>query len=226
MSRSDRILSRSFHQPGAQDRRQVGRDLGEVQHRHQLRLLARETEQVGDEACGAVCGRLNVLDVLVGRIARAMGLEKKIREADDGGQHVVEIVGDAARQLADGFHFLGLCKALFKRLLLRHVDDVELPLRRCDRDRRGDRRGANTAVVAAGDFDRLHVAAAGQDFSEASVDAGAFFGLSVAAECAGREDVVCRAAIEYHAHEGGVATCDAAFRVERRDAERRRLEKL
>src|SRR6056297_1366358 len=50
-----------------------------------------------------------------------MRLKEEIREADDCRQHVVEVVGDKACELADGFHLLTLCVTGFERLLLGHV---------------------------------------------------------------------------------------------------------
>ncbi len=60
--------------------------------------------------------------------------EQHVGEAEDGGQHVVEVVRDAARELADDLHLLALRELRFERLLLGGVDDVE--------DRRLARRSA------------------------------------------------------------------------------------
>ncbi|MNY20891.1 hypothetical protein D3C86_1544040 [compost metagenome] len=38
---------------------------------------------------------------------------QQFQAADDAGQHVVEIMGDAAGELADGFHFLQLAQRFF-----------------------------------------------------------------------------------------------------------------
>ena len=51
--------------------------------------------------------------------------EQHVGEAEDRRQHVVEVVRDAARELADDLHLLALREAGFERLLLGRVDDVE-----------------------------------------------------------------------------------------------------
>ena len=42
----------------------------------------------------------------------------QLRMAEDHAQHVVEIVGDPARQTSHGFHLLGLVQPLLQLLLL------------------------------------------------------------------------------------------------------------
>ena len=54
-----------------------------------------------------------------------MGLQQQIGEADDGGQHVVEVVRHAAGQLSDGFHLVALRELQLERLLLGGVDHIE-----------------------------------------------------------------------------------------------------
>ena len=49
-----------------------------------------------------------------------MRVEQQIRIADDGGEHIVKVMRDAARQLADGLHLLTLGKAFLQRALLGH----------------------------------------------------------------------------------------------------------
>ena len=50
---------------------------------------------------------------------------KKVGEADDGGEDVIEVVGNAARELADGFHLGALRVLEFERLLLGRIDHVD-----------------------------------------------------------------------------------------------------
>ena len=196
---------------------------------HLLRLLAREAEQLGDETGGAVRRRLDVLDVLVGRIARPMRLQQQIGKADDRRQHVVEVVRDAARELADGLHLLRLRDAAFERLLLGRVDDVER--RRGAARYGGQRRHVDAArkllLLAGRDLDRLDMAAPGQRLEqvrhrcERALRARPCRQSASAAStsCAGRPSSTMRM-------KAGVAVGDTPFGVERRDAERRRLEEL
>ena len=66
-----------------------------------------------------------------------MRLQQQIGEADDRRQHVVEIVRDAAGELTDRFHFLSLGEAVFERLLLGHIDDIQRRRFAARRDRDG-----------------------------------------------------------------------------------------
>ena len=51
--------------------------------------------------------------------------EEQVGEADDRGQHVVEVVGDAAGELADRLHLLALRELLLERALLGDVEGVD-----------------------------------------------------------------------------------------------------
>ena len=81
-------------------------------------VCLREKPRRPHQARGAVRGRLDVLDVPVSRIARPVRLQKKIGEADDRRQHVVEVVRDAAGEVADRLHLLSLRDAALEHLLL------------------------------------------------------------------------------------------------------------
>ena len=45
-------------------------------------------------------------------------MEQEVGITRDGAKHVIEVVGHAARQSPDGFHFLGLEELLFEKLTL------------------------------------------------------------------------------------------------------------
>ena len=157
-----------------------------------------------------------------------MRLQQQIRKADDGRQHVVEVVRDAARQIADGFHLLGLRNPVLELLLLGRIDDVE---RRRGTTRHGGKRRhehptGELLLIARRDLDRLHVSAPGEHFGEAFLDARALASVACTAQRFASQNVLRRSSVEHEAHEGSVAACDPAFAVDRRDAERRRLEEL
>ncbi len=69
---------------------------------------------------------LDLHDVLERRIGRLVRVEQEIGRHHDGGQHVVEVVGDAAGELADQLHLL-LLRDLGLELALRRglerIDD-------------------------------------------------------------------------------------------------------
>ncbi len=152
--------------------------------------------------------------------------EEHVGEAEDGRQHVVEVVGDAAGQLADDFHLLALRKARFQRLLLGRVDDVEdgRLARAAGRERAHIDARDVIAFGAGGDLDRHVVHAPGDDLLQAVLDRRAGGRIGSAAQRLGGRHAGAGGAVEHHAAEGGVGADDAAVRAEHGDAERRRLE--
>ena len=89
------------------------------------RLLAREGEQLPHQRGRAVGILLDVHDVREGRVRRPVVGEQQVGRHDDGGEHVVEIMCDAAGQLADGLHLLALRHLDLERLLLGRLDGVD-----------------------------------------------------------------------------------------------------
>src|SRR6185369_3104533 len=103
-------------QLGGLERQRIDVDLARLE-----RLLAGKGEQVLGQLRAALGG---VVDQL-GDGGELGTVGYRVREdadrAGDDGQHVVEIVGDAAGQLADGVHFLDLPELGFRGLLLGEV---------------------------------------------------------------------------------------------------------
>ena len=81
------------------------------------RLLAREGEQPGGQIGGARgCVRRGFDELAdVGLAARQLALDQ-VHGAGDDREHVVEIMRDAAGELADRFHLLHLPHLRFRRL--------------------------------------------------------------------------------------------------------------
>ena len=110
-------------QAGAQQLEALADDRGD-EHRHLFRgRLAAEGEDLLHQVGGAAAALADVQQVAVHLGARLGVQQGHVREADDAAEDVVEIVGDAARQGADGLHLLGLAHA---RLDLGLVGDVPL----------------------------------------------------------------------------------------------------
>ena len=84
-------------------------------------LFAAVGQELAGQAGGAFGGPVDFGSVIAERISLGKVAEHQFRLADDGGHDAVEFVGDAARQLADGFHFLGLKQAGFKAFALGDV---------------------------------------------------------------------------------------------------------
>ena len=105
---------------------EVAQCFAEIEHLRTQGLLARERQQLPHKRGRAIGVLLDLHDVLKGRIGRLVRVQQEVGRHHDGGEDIVEIVGDAARQLADGLHFLLLLDAVFKRALrggLQCVDD-------------------------------------------------------------------------------------------------------
>jgi hypothetical protein len=93
---------------------ELGHQGVEVDRPRLQHLLATEGEELAGEARGAV-GRLADLGgVLAARVARGEVFEQQVGVARDGGEDVVEIVRDPARQPAHGFHLLRLPELLLE----------------------------------------------------------------------------------------------------------------
>jgi len=65
-----------------------------------------EREQLVRQPGGALCGLINLFDIVAAVIAGGKIGEQEIGVSADRGEDVVEIVRHAARQPADGFHLL------------------------------------------------------------------------------------------------------------------------
>ena len=108
-----------------QEHRQVGEPVVEVEHLRPQRLAARKRQQLAHEARGPVGVLLDLHDVLEGRVGRPVVREQQIGIADDRLQHVVEVVRDAAGELADGVHLLRLGELLLHEAQIGGVEGVE-----------------------------------------------------------------------------------------------------
>ena len=108
------------------------------------RLLAREGEQLAHQAGGAHRVLPHLVDLGEGGIAGRVAHQQQIAIADDRLQQIVEVVRDAARELADRLHLLRLRELRLERLLLGGVDEIENRLRRAVMGAagRGSRRAA------------------------------------------------------------------------------------
>ena len=114
-----------FADQPAQQHVEIGQHLAEIEHLRPHRLLAREGQQMPHQARRPVGILLDLHDVLERRVGRLVGIEQEIGRHHDGGQHIVEIVGDAAGELADQLHFLRLRDLGFELALRRGLERVD-----------------------------------------------------------------------------------------------------
>src|SRR5438105_11464644 len=96
-------------------------DAIEIEHFRLQHLPAAIREQLSRQRCRPLGGLANLLNVRSLRIARWQIAEQELRVAENGGEQVVEVVGNAAGELADGFHLLGLPELLLEVALLADV---------------------------------------------------------------------------------------------------------
>ena len=83
--------------------------------------LAAEGQQLAGQPGRAHPGVLNLGDVGLARIVGIVVHQQQLAEAQDHGQQIVEVVGHAAGELSDGFHFLRLLKLLLQGAALGDV---------------------------------------------------------------------------------------------------------
>ena len=103
----------------------------QVDHAGDQHLLAAEGEQLAGERGGTPGGIADLCDVVLEWVIAANFLEQHIGVAENDGEEIVEVVGDAARQPADRIQLLGLEILLFDSLALGHI------LGHTDRELRG-----------------------------------------------------------------------------------------
>ena len=131
---------------------QVVNHLAEVDDLRAQRLLARERQQVAHQRGGAVGVLPDLDDVLERRVGRLVRVHQEVRRHHDGAEHVVEVVRDAAGELADQLHLLLLVELVLQAALLgglQRIDDgglvIAVLLDRC---------GEKACEAFAGAFER------------------------------------------------------------------------
>ena len=81
-----------------------------MQHR-----LAAETEQLAYDVTGADAGCFYLFEIISG-FCRVLQVEQgEFGIPDNDSENIVKVVGNAASQVADWFHFLSLAKLLFEK---------------------------------------------------------------------------------------------------------------
>ena len=105
---------------------EIGQRVAEIEHLRPQGLAARECQQLPHQRGGAGGVLLDLHDVLERRIGRLVRVQEEVVRHHDGGQHVVEVVRDAAGELADHVHLLRLVDLVLQRAPLgglQHVND-------------------------------------------------------------------------------------------------------
>ena len=143
---------------------ELGERVLEVDDGRAQRLLAREGEQLADQRGGAVGVLADLHQVAVLDVGDVVAHQQEVAVAVDRGQEVVEVVGDAAGELADRLHLLALDELRLEGLELGGVgEDREQRRRAVEHGAgEGDLQEDLLAVGgAAGDLGAAEGAAAG-----------------------------------------------------------------
>jgi len=93
----------------------------DVEHLGSEHLAATERQQLSGELRGPKPRVPDFLGVLASRVAGRRVVQQQLGRAQDGGEQVVEVVGDASRELPHGFHLLRLAQLLLELALRAHV---------------------------------------------------------------------------------------------------------
>src|SRR5216117_2992357 len=91
------------------------------QHLGSEHLPAAEREQLPRELRGPKPRVPDFLGILAARVAGGRVVQQQLGRAQDGREQVVEVVGDAARELHYGFHLLRLTQLLLEVALGAHI---------------------------------------------------------------------------------------------------------
>ena len=110
-----------FADEGAEETLHVGDDGVDVDDFEFEKLFAAESQELAGERGGAVGGLLNGFGFGMQRMAEGELVEHDFGIAADDHEEIVEVVGDAAGEAADGFHFLGLAELVFEHAALGDV---------------------------------------------------------------------------------------------------------
>ena len=110
-----------FADEGAQETLHVGDDGVDVDDFEFEKLFAAEGEELAGQSGGAVGGLLNGFGFGMQRMAEGELVEHDLGVSADDHEEIVEVVGDAAGEAADGFHFLGLAELVFENAALGDV---------------------------------------------------------------------------------------------------------
>ena len=204
---------------------QIAQHVGHDQRLGLERLLTRKREELAHQIGGPVRVLLDLHDVGEALLARPVAQQEQVAEADHRRQQVVEVVSDAAGKLAHRLHLLRLAELNFQVPLggaVEAVQDHRLVAGRIANPRREHRDNAIGRPFGH-DVDRTVGQLARRDRFEPLG--------KVAPGCrpepgwrGRRRDFVQRAA--HHFLEGLVADVERAVSGDKRDPDRRILEKL
>ena len=108
-----------------QQLRNFRHDIRQLQDFRAKRLLARKGQQLTRERCGAIGIGADLLDIVIIAVTRRMAQQHQVAIADDGSQHIVEIMRHAAGKLPHRLHLGRLRHLPLEPRLLRRVDQAQ-----------------------------------------------------------------------------------------------------
>ena len=149
----------------------------------------REFEKILDDARGAAGLAMRQIELALGGFVEACAFAQQFGDAQDGGERIVELVGDAGEHLAHGGEFFGLDELLFQALQVGDVaagndDAIDLAGFVEERAEMAADAAPFAVFVADANFERSEGLAAGEDFGEESLERRAVFDMGAFAELA------------------------------------------
>ncbi len=128
-------------------RHRLARHLIHIHHRARRLPLAREREQVADDARGAFGFAEDDFEAVAHRLFERRALRQPLGPGEDRRERVVQLVGDAGNRLPERGHFLGLqqlvidvARLIVQLLAFAHVSDQRFDAERAVGGRLGPRR--------------------------------------------------------------------------------------
>jgi hypothetical protein len=115
-----------FAEQSAQHAIEFDYQIIEIQSYRHYHLTPGEGQKLFCQIAGAVSRSPDFPDVLSCLIGLRLIHKSQLSISSNGGQEIVEIVGDTACQLHDGLHFLGLRQLQFQKLALFDVHNCGL----------------------------------------------------------------------------------------------------
>ncbi len=180
-----------------------------------------KSKQLPRQVGGAVGVLLDLHDIGEGRIARLVARQQQIAKTDDRRQQIVEVMRDAARELADGLHLLRLRELHLERFLLGRVDQIDDQRRALARiDARGAELADPLCIAQQVNIDRGPRQLARSRAAQQFVDGRAIVLGHEIGEPHPAFDALADACLA----RGAAGIVDPAFLIDRRNADRRIVE--
>src|ERR1041384_7027463 len=100
---------------------EIAYDGVQIEHLRLKHLSSAEREELPGQRRGALARALDLLELFSHRVFRVQSTEAQLAVPDDCRQEIIKVVGHAACQSSDAFHFLRVKELILKLLALGDV---------------------------------------------------------------------------------------------------------